>query len=67
MPPGMIWGIPETYENNPGSLNVIGTLPTLGVIGLAIPLQGEKMIDGIMNQHVHVYTCDTLLNGSTHQ
>ncbi len=31
-------GIPETYENRPGRLNVIGTLPTLGVIGLAIPL-----------------------------
>ena len=34
------WGIPETYENRPGRLNGIGTLPTLGVIGLAIPLQG---------------------------
>ena len=55
------WGIPETYENKPGRLNGIGTLPTLGVIGLAIPLQGEKMIDGIMKQHVHVYTCDALL------
>ena len=55
------WGIPETYENKPGRLNDIGTLPTLGVIGLAIPLQGEKMIDGIMKPHVHVYTCDALL------
>jgi hypothetical protein len=35
------WGIPETYENKPGRLNDIGTLPTLGVIGLAIPLQGD--------------------------
>jgi hypothetical protein len=34
-----LWGIPETYENKPGRLNGIGTLPTLGVIGLAIPLQ----------------------------
>jgi hypothetical protein len=32
------WGIPETYENKSGRLNGIGTLPTLGVIGLAIPL-----------------------------
>ena len=55
------WGIPETYENKPGRLNGIGTLPTLGVIGLAIPLQGEKMIDGIIKPHVHVYTCATLL------
>jgi hypothetical protein len=55
------WGIPETYENKPGRLNGIGTLPTLGVIGLAIPLQGKKMIDGIMKPHVHVYTCDALL------
>ena len=23
------WGIPETYENKPGRLNGIGTLPTL--------------------------------------
>jgi len=28
------WGIPETYENRPGRLNGIGTLPTLGVFGL---------------------------------
>ena len=56
-----IWGIPETYENRPGRLNDIGTLPTLGVIGLAIPLQGEKMIDGIMRPHVHIYTCEALL------
>ena len=55
------WGIPETYENRPGRLNGIGTLPTLGVIGLAIPLQGEKMIDGIIKPHVRVYTCDALL------
>jgi hypothetical protein len=55
------WGIPETYENKSGRLNGIGTLPTLGVIGLAIPLQGKKMIDGIMKPHVHVYTCDALL------
>ena len=55
------WGIPETYENRPGRLNGIGTLPTLGVIGLAIPLQGEKMIDGIMRPHVHIYTCEALL------
>ena len=37
------------------------SLPTLGVIGLAIPLQGEKMIDGIMRPHVHIYTCEALL------
>jgi hypothetical protein len=55
------WGIPETCENKPGRLNDIGTLPTLGVIGLAIPLQGEKMINGIMKPHVHVYTCEGLL------
>ncbi len=36
------WGIPETYETKPGRLNGIGTLPTLGVIGLAIPLQGGE-------------------------
>ncbi len=53
------WDIPETYENKPGRLNDIGTLPTLGVIGLRIPL--EKMIDGIMKPHVHVYTCEDLL------
>ena len=56
-----LWGIPETYENKPGRLNGIGTLPTLGVIGLAIPLQGEKMINGIMRPHVHVYTCEALI------
>ena len=44
----------------PGRLNGIGTLPTLGVIGLAIPLQGEKMINGIIRPHVHVYTCEAL-------
>jgi hypothetical protein len=54
------WGIPEIYENKPGSLNGIGTLPTLGVIGLAIPLQGEKMINGNIRPHVHVYTCEAL-------
>jgi len=36
------WGIPETYEKKPGRLNGIGTLTTLGVIGLAIPLRGRK-------------------------
>jgi hypothetical protein len=36
------WGIPETYEKKPGRLNGIGTLTTLGVIGLAIPLQGGE-------------------------
>ena len=55
------WGIPETYENKPRRLNDICTLPTLGVIGLAIPLQGEKMIDGIIKPHVRVYTCEALL------
>ena len=56
-----LWGIPETYQNKPGRLNGIGTLPTLGIIGLAIPLQGEKMINGIMKPHVHVYTCEALI------
>jgi hypothetical protein len=37
-----LWGIPETYQNKPGRLNGIGTLPTLGIIGLAIPLRGRK-------------------------
>jgi hypothetical protein len=55
------WVIPKTYENKPGSMNGIGTLPTEGVIGLSIPLQGEKMINGIMKPHVHVYTCEALL------
>jgi len=46
------WGIPETYETKPGRLNGIGTLPTLGVIGLAIPLHG-----GENDQWNHETTC----------
>ncbi len=49
------WGIPETYENKPGRLNGIGTLPTLGVIGQAIPLQG-----GENDQWYHETTCKCL-------
>jgi len=44
-----LWVIPETYQNKQGRLNGIGTLPTLGVIGLAI--RGEN------DQWNHETTC----------
>ena len=50
-----LWGIPETYENKSGRLNDISTLPTLEVIGITMPLQGEKMINGIMSPIDHTY------------
>ena len=52
----MIWHLqyPETYENKPGRLNVIGTLPTLGVIGLQYHPKGRRWS---LESWGHMYMC----------